>query len=156
MRSAKGLTIGVLATQTGCSVPTIRYYEQIGLLPKPPRLPGGHRVYGRADQQRLIFIRRSRDFGFSIEQVKELVALAGSPKRDCTAARDLAQGHLVELRRKLKQLRALERSLEKFVADCDAQCVGGPTEACVILEDLAGPKQTPCCPAKLRRYSAFR
>ena len=78
---------GALATETRCSVPTIRYYEEIGLLPKPERLPGGHRVYGEADRQRLLFISRCRDFGFSIEHVRELVALVDSPMRDCTAAR---------------------------------------------------------------------
>ncbi len=145
MPSANDLTIGVLAADTRCSVPTIRYYEEIGLLPKARRLPGGHRIYAQADQWRLMFIRRCRDFGFSIEQIRELVTLAGSPARDCTAARDLAQDHLAEVRRKLKELRALERSLKQFVEDCNARCLGGPAGACVILEDLATPKQPSCC-----------
>jgi DNA-binding transcriptional MerR regulator len=145
MSIIKNLTIGVLATETRCSVPTIRYYEEIGLLPKPERLPGGHRVYGEADRQRLLFISRCRDFGFSIEHVRELVALVDSPMRDCTAARDLAQDHLSNVRQKLKELRALERGLKQFVEECDAQCIGGPAGACVILEDLAAPKQTSCC-----------
>lgn len=105
--------------------PTIRYYEEIGLLPEADRRTGGHRVYGEGDLHRLTFIRRCRDFGFPIEQIRELVALAGSPERDCTAARDLADMHLVEVRRKLKELRALERTLKNFVEDCTAQCAGG-------------------------------
>ncbi len=144
MPSANDLTIGVLASETRCSVPTIRYYEEIGLLPEADRRPGGHRIYREADQRRLMFIRRCRDFGFSIEQIRELLALAGSD-RDCTAARDLAQDHLAEVRRKLKELRALERSLKQFVKDCNTRCLGGPAGACVILEDLATPKQTSCC-----------
>ena len=145
MRGRSDMTIGALATGTRCTVPTIRYYEDIGLLPQASRRAGGHRVYGEADLRRLIFIRRCRDFGFPIEQVRELVALAGSPERDCTAARDLAQAQLVDVRRKLKELRALERSLKAFVEDCTAQCAGGPADACVILEDLATPKQPSCC-----------
>jgi DNA-binding transcriptional MerR regulator len=140
MHDHNDMTIGVLAEATRCTVPTIRYYEEIGLLPEAARRTGGHRVYGKGDLRRLTFIRRCRDFGFPIEQVRELVALAGSPERDCTAARDLAAQHLGEVRRKLKELRALERSLKTFVDACNAQCVGGPADACVILEDLATPQ----------------
>ena len=140
MRAPNDMTIGRLATGTQCTVPTIRYYEEIGLLPEANRRLGGHRVYGEADLRRLTFIRRCRDFGFPIEQIRELVALAGSPERDCTAARDVAQTHLTEVRRKLKELRALERSLKAFVEDCTTQCAGGPVRACVILEDLATPQ----------------
>lgn len=150
MRLSNNMTIGRLATETRCTVPTIRYYEEIGLLPEASRRMSGHRVYGDGDLRRLTFIRRCRDFGFPIEQIRNLVALVGSPERDCTAARDLAAEHLVEVRRKLKELRALERSLKSFVNDCNAQCAGGPAGACVILEDLATPKppccgSTPCC-----------
>jgi MerR family copper efflux transcriptional regulator len=139
------MTIGSLAEKARCSVPTIRYYEEIGLLPAARRRDGGHRIYGEADLRRLTFIRRSRDFGFPIEQIRELAVLAGSPERDCTAARDLAQAQLAEVRRKLKELRALERSLKGFVDACTAQCAGGPANACVILEDLAAPQQPSCC-----------
>jgi DNA-binding transcriptional MerR regulator len=140
-----GMTIGVLAGATGCTVPTIRYYEEIGLLPEALRRMSGHRVYNDGDLRRLTFIRRCRDFGFPIEQIRELVALVRSPERDCTAARDLAQQNLVEVRRKLKELRALERSLKSFVSDCNLRCAGGPASACVILEDLAASRPSPCC-----------
>ncbi len=138
-------TIGWLATQTGCSVPTIRYYEEIGLLPAATRREGGHRVYSDADLRRLAFIRRCRDFGFPIVHIRELVGLVGAPERDCTAARDVAQLHLTEVRRKLKEWRALERSLNAFVENCTAQCAGGPAGECVILEDLAMPSSVACC-----------
>jgi MerR family transcriptional regulator, copper efflux regulator len=139
---ASNLTIGMLAGEAGCTVPTVRYYEEIGLLPEASRREGGHRVYSKADVSRLNFIRRCRDFGFSIEQVKEFLTLVEAPDRDCVAARDLAQVHLDEVRRKLKQLRALERSLKQLVDDCSAQCVGGASGDCVILEDF-GAKS--CC-----------
>ncbi len=139
MRDTNELTIGALADATSCTVPTIRYYEEIGLLPEATRRSGGHRVYSERDLRRLTFIRRCREFGFPIEQVRELVALTGSPESDCTVARDLAAHHLGDVRRKLKELRALERSLKSFVETCDTQCVGGPANACVILEDLGAP-----------------
>ena len=145
MRVSNNMTIGALAAETRCTVPTIRYYEEIGLLPEANRRMSGHRVYGDADLRRLTFIRRCRDFGFPIEQIRELLALVSSPESDCTAARDLAQVHLDEVGRKLKELRALERSLKEFVADCNTKCAGGPAGACVILEDLAAPKAQPCC-----------
>ncbi len=145
MSVSNGMTIGRLATATRCTVPTIRYYEEVGLLPAASRGGGGQRIYSSTDLRRLTFVRRCREFGFPIERIKELIALVGSPEQDCTAARDLAQQHLNCVRRKVKELRALERSLQQYVEACDAQCVGGPSGACVILEDLAAPKQTSCC-----------
>ncbi|MGY4510230.1 MerR family transcriptional regulator [Bradyrhizobium sp. USDA 3650] len=141
---ASPLTIGTLAAQTGCNVATIRYYEEVGLLPKPSRGPGGHRVYRNSDLRRLIFIRRCRDFQFPIEQVRELVELIGNPERDCTAAKDLAEDHLVGVRKKLVELRALEKSLAEFAESCSSRCAGGPASGCVILEDLSVPTNT-CC-----------
>src|SRR5258708_26019171 len=126
MRVSNNMTIGALAAETRCTVPTIRYYEEIGLLPEANRRMSGHRLYGDADLKRLTFIRRCRDFGFPIEQVRALAALVDAPEKDCVAARDVAQRHLDEAQRKLKELRALERSLKTFVTDCDAQCVCGP------------------------------
>jgi DNA-binding transcriptional MerR regulator len=137
--SVTALRIGEVAQRAGVTPRTIRYYEEIGLLPKARRRAGGHRIYGRPDLQRLIFIRRCRDFGFPIEQVRGLVALAGS-EENCVAARDLAQEHLAAVRAKLKELRALEDSLRSYVGDCDSRCVGGPSSACVILADLARPR----------------
>ena len=132
----KDMTIGLLASRTGCSIPTIRYYEDIGLLPVPARRNSGHRVYAEGDLRRLMFIRRCREFGFAIGEIRELAALAGNPEHDCTAARDLAQRQLDDVRTKLHELRALERGLKKIVTDCTAQCAGGPAAKCVILADL--------------------
>lgn len=139
------MTIGALAIATACTVPTIRYYEEIGLLPEAARR-GSHRVYGAEDLRRLTFIRRCRDFGFSIEQVRELLTLSASPDSDCAEARDLAAQHLDQVRRKQKELRALERQLKLFVDACNSQCAGGPPDACVILDALASPAASCCGP----------
>ena len=96
-------------------------------------------MYGDADVRRLTFIRRCREFGFSIEQVRSLVALVQDPQSSCMHARDLAQEHLASVRTKLTELKALERSLAAFVASCDATCAGGPGPDCVILDDLYEP-----------------
>jgi DNA-binding transcriptional MerR regulator len=133
------LKIGELAELTGTSVPTIRYYEQIGVLPRAPRQGGGQRVYGRDDVERLTFIRRCRDFDFSIDQVRALVAIVHDPKSSCMDARDMAAEHLTAVRAKMRELKALERSLVAFVKSCDTSCAGGPGPDCVILDDLAKP-----------------
>jgi DNA-binding transcriptional MerR regulator len=145
-------SIGAAAKQTGCSVPTIRYYEEIGLLPAAPRTQANQRHYDDAAIRRLTFIRRCRDFGFTIEQVRELVGLVDQPARDCVAVRDIAQLHLTLVRNKLAELQALEASLSAFVTSCDSVCAGGPALDCTILEDLASPATSmqsqprrPCC-----------
>ncbi|OCK59755.1 helix-turn-helix domain-containing protein [Bradyrhizobium sp. LMTR 3] len=137
------LKIGALARQTGTNAPTIRYYEEIGLLRSAGRQAGNQRVYSAADVKSLTFIRRCREFGFSIDQVRSLVALVQDPASSCMHARDLAQEHLVAVRAKLTELKALERSIAAFVANCDASCAGGAGPDCVILEDLSkGRAQT--------------
>ena len=141
---ASPLTIGALAAQTDCNVATIRYYEEIGLLPKASRGPGGHRLYRDSDLRRLTFIRRCRDFQFPIEQVRQLVDLIGNPERDCSAAKNLTEDHLVAVRKKLVELRALETSLAEFAENCSSKCAGGPASGCVILEDLSASSNT-CC-----------
>jgi DNA-binding transcriptional MerR regulator len=131
------LKIGALAERTGTNAPTIRYYEEIGLLRAADRQAGGQRVYGDPDVERLTLIRRCREFGFSIDQVRALVALVQDPQSSCMHARDLAQDHLAAVRAKLAELKTLERSIAAFVARCDASCAGGPGPDCVVLDDLA-------------------
>lgn len=152
------ISIGVLAQQTGSTVPTIRYYEEIGLLPVGPRTEAGRRLYGAPAVKRLTFIRRCRDFGFSIEQVRELVGLVDEPDRPCVEVRDIASGHLAEVRKKLAELQALEHSLSAFVVSCDTACAGGSSVDCAILEDLAHPADaarpvtaSQCCSASTNR-----
>lgn len=140
------LTIGALAERTGCSVPTIRYYEEIGLIPAAKRRASGHRVYTTQLQERLTFIRRCRDFGFSIEQVRELVALSASAERDCTQTLQIAQQHLKTVRSRLVELRELERSLARFADSCEQLCAGGPARECCIVKDIAASTgHKSCC-----------
>jgi DNA-binding transcriptional MerR regulator len=140
----RALSIGRLAQRSGTNPPTIRYYEQIGLLKRPDRLEGGHRTYGDTDLRRLTFIRRCRDFGFPIEQVRSLVDLLENGDRSCVDARDLARDNLIAVRAKMEELRALEASLVRLVNDCETACVGGPGPNCVILEDLSAPSPSGC------------
>jgi len=139
MNASASISIGLLARQAGCTVPTIRYYEEIGLLPAVPRTEGGRRVYGAATVRRLSFIRRCLDFGFSIEQVRELVGLVDEPHRPCVEVREVAAKHLAQVRDKLAELQALERNMAAFVGSCDSACAGGTAVDCTILEDLASP-----------------
>ncbi len=138
------LTIGALAERADCNVPTIRYYEEIGLLQKAGRRPSGHRVYREADVKRLTFIRRCREFQFPLEKVRELVDLIEDPERDCNAAKQLAEEHLIVVRKKLAELLALEESLSQFAENCSSLCAGGPSRECVILEDLSSTTSK-CC-----------
>jgi MerR family copper efflux transcriptional regulator len=134
--TAEPVRIGVLAKLTGCSVPTIRYYEEVGLLPRATRRASGHRVYDSAAVQALSFVRRCRDFGFTIEQTRDLLSLVGDKGRDCVEARDIAQAQLKTVRAKVLELMDLERSLARFVTSCDTGCVGGPAPKCAIFKDL--------------------
>lgn len=137
---AQKLTIGRLSALANCSVPTIRYYEEIGLLPPAHREAGGHRTYDETDLRRLAFVRHCRELGFSIKEVRNLLALAQSFARNCDEACTLTQAHLDGVREKLSKLRELERTLVRFVDGCKAQCAGGPAPDCTILEDLAMPR----------------
>jgi DNA-binding transcriptional MerR regulator len=133
--SQPNLTIGALATHTSTNVPTIRYYEEIGLLPQAQRSPNGRRFYRDTDLKRLTFIKRCRDFGFPIEQVRELVNLLEDGDRSCIEVRDLAQMRLDTVRARLLEMRQLEASLVSFVESCDEACCKGPTRDCNIIED---------------------
>lgn len=141
----RAISIGALASRSGTNPPTIRYYEEIGLIRPADRGSNGRRTYGEADLKRLTFIRRCREFGFPIEQVRGLVDLVDNADRSCLDARDLARDQLAAVRAKLEELHALEASLERLVLDCEAACAGGPGPECVILEDLAMTRAKGCC-----------
>lgn len=139
------MRIGALAKRTGTNVPTIRYYESIGLLPRAARQEGGQRLFGEADVERLMFIRRCRDFGFSVEQVRSLAALGNDRSRSCLELRDLAATHVSDVRARIRELDGLADSLERFVDTCDATCAGGAGPDCTILDDLGkAPRQCGC------------
>lgn len=137
-----GLKIGELARATGTTAPTIRYYEQIGLLPAARRV-GGQRRYGDADVRRLTFIRRCRDFGFPVEQVRILASLTDDREHSCREARSTAQKHLAAIRQKLGELQSLEHRLAEFIRAADTTCSGGTGADCPVLDELAEPLQ--CC-----------
>jgi DNA-binding transcriptional MerR regulator len=156
------LTIGFLAAQAKTNVPTIRYYEEIGLLPRAQRASNGHRYYRAVDLKRLTFIKRCRDFGFPIEQVRELVELFEDGDRACIEVRDMAQIHLNTIREKMAEMQKLEKSLAAFVASCDEACCTGPTKDCAIIEDLSAfdlvpePAASGCCEPSLLSKSIVK
>lgn len=133
------MRIGQLAERTGTNTPTIRYYEEIGLLPRPNREHGGQRSYDSDDVKRLTFIRQCREFGFPIGQVRTLATLTQDRERSCLEARDLAREQLVTVRARLAELKALEETIAELVRSCDATCAGGPGPDCIILEELSEP-----------------
>lgn len=127
------LTIGELARATGTKVETIRYYERIGLLDAPGRTPGNYRAYDGIHLNRLSFIRRSRDLGFSLEQVRALLDLADQKDRPCEAVDKIATFHLAEVERKIADLTALRQELRDMVR----QCGHGAVRDCRIIEALS-------------------
>lgn len=127
------LAIGELGKLTGTKVETIRYYERIGLLAKPERTSGNYRAYGAEHLNRLSFIRRSRDLGFSLEQVRALLDLSDDRERPCEAVDIIAQTHLTEVDRKIADLRALRRELNNMIT----QCRHGTVANCRIIDALS-------------------
>jgi MerR family mercuric resistance operon transcriptional regulator len=126
--------IGELSRQTGCNVETIRYYERVGLLPRPPRSAARYRIYDTADVRRLAFVRRARELGFTLDEVRALLALSVSNGGDtCAEVRQLAACHLAEVRAKIADLRALERVLSDAVRRCDA----GELPGCPLIDTLS-------------------
>lgn len=128
-----GLTIGALAKATGTQVETIRYYEKIGLLARAPRTAGNYRSYGEAELARLSFIRRARDLGFPIDQVRALLALSDDRCQDCATVDAIANEHLREVDRKIADLTALRRELGTLIAACH----GGTVAECRIIDALS-------------------
>ena len=130
---APSLTIGQLSKRTGANIETIRYYERIGLLPLAVR-QGRYRSYDSTDVARLGFVRRSRELGFSIKEVRALLGLAEGGHESCAEARDLAAAHLHDVRSRIADLRRMERALATTVRACDA----GDDAGCPLIDTLAG------------------
>lgn len=127
------LKIGALSEATGTKVETIRYYEQIGLLPAPRRTTGNYRAYDQSHLQRLAFIRRGRDLGFSIEQIRKLLELADRKDHACIDVDEIANEHLAEVEWKIASLQALGQELRSLIA----QCRRGTIADCRIIEALS-------------------
>lgn len=127
------LSIGELSRRTGVKVPTIRYYEQIGLLPVPPRTDGNQRRYGRTEEERLNFIRHARDLGFGMDAIRDLLVMAAQPQASCHQADSIARNHLAAIDRRIGQLAALRAELARMVEECHH----GRICDCRVIEVLA-------------------
>ncbi len=127
-------TIGKISAKTGVKVPTIRYYEEVGLLPEAERSAGNQRVYGAEAVKRLSFIAHARELGFSLEHIKELLNLADDPGQPCAQANDIALQHLKGIESRMKRLRSLKKELQNIVHVCSAN---GTIKDCRVIETLA-------------------
>lgn len=125
--------IGTAARQSGVKVPTIRYYEQIGLLPAPDRTQSNRRLYSPRDLQRLAFIRHARELGFEVDAIRTLLALQDDPSQPCETADEIARARLDEVKRRIASLMALKSELERMVEECAC----GRIADCRVIETLA-------------------
>jgi MerR family mercuric resistance operon transcriptional regulator len=127
----KAIPIGELSQRTGCNIETIRYYERIGLMPAPPR-KGRYRSYGGDHVARLGFVRRARELGFTLDEVRALLGLAAGGHASCAEVRNLAASHLKDVRVRIADLKRMERVLADSVRACDA----GQDPGCPLIESL--------------------
>jgi DNA-binding transcriptional MerR regulator len=125
--------IGEAARQSGVKVPTIRFYEQIGLLPAPPRSEGNRRQYDGNDLRRLTFIRHARELGFEINAIRTLLVLQDQPGQSCAAADEIARARLADIQQRIASLTALKAELKRMVASC----AHGTVDQCRVIEILA-------------------
>jgi MerR family mercuric resistance operon transcriptional regulator len=131
---AATLPIGELSRRSGVNIETIRYYERIKMLPAPPRTGSGRRVYGPAETRTLAFIRRSRELGFTLDEIRTLLALSAKNGPDaCAEVRALAAGHLGDVRAKIADLRAMQRVLAEAVRRCEV----GESPGCPLIDTLS-------------------
>ena len=126
------MKIGQLSKLTGSKIETIRYYESIGLLPVTHRSDSGYRIYQESHVRRLSFIRKSRELGFSIKELKVLLDLVDSDNYTCCDVKEITMEHLEKVRQKIADLRKLEKTLSKIAA----QCAGDATPDCPIIDAL--------------------
>lgn len=131
------IPIGEAARQSGVKVPTIRYYEQIGLLPAPNRSEGNRRHYETSDLRRLAFIRHARELGFDIEAIRTLLTLQDNPSQPCATADSIAQARLADMVQRIRSLTALKAELELMIEGCRHGKVG----ECRVIEVLADHDQ---------------
>jgi MerR family mercuric resistance operon transcriptional regulator len=123
---------GEIAQRSGCNIETVRFYEKQGLLPAAPRTTGGHRDYDAEHLKRLTFIRRSRELGFTLDEVRSLLTLVDGGDWTCAEVRAMTVEHLADVRRKIADLERLARILE----DMASQCEGGAVPECPVVDAL--------------------
>ena len=131
--SPQTVSIGEASARSNVKVPTIRYYEQIGLLPQPPRTEGNRRLFGEGDMRRLAFIRHARELGFDIAAIRALLTLQDNPSQPCATADAIAQARLVDVDQRIRSLSALKAELELMVEGCRH----GKVCDCRVIEVLA-------------------
>ena len=127
------LSIGELSRRAAVKVPTIRYYEQIGLMPETGRTEGKQRRYGRMAVARLAFIRHARELGFEVDAIRTLLSLQDDPDQSCARADEIAKARLVEVEKRIASLKALRKELRKMIEECACGRVG----ECRVIETLA-------------------
>lgn len=126
------LSIGEMSRRTGCHIETIRYYERVGLLPAPPRTPGGQRAYDLSHFKRLTFVCRGRALGMTLDEIRELLRLVDSGDYTCAQVYEMTLAHLAAVRRKIADLRRLEQTFAGMAARCER----GETPACPVIDIL--------------------
>jgi DNA-binding transcriptional MerR regulator len=127
------LSIGELSRRAAVKVPTIRYYEQIGLMPETGRTEGKQRRYGTMAVARLAFIRHARELGFEVDAIRTLLSLQDDPDQSCARADEIAKARLVEVEKRIAGLKALRKELRKMVEECACGRIG----ECRVIETLA-------------------
>ena len=130
----RGFTIGQLAKSAGVNLETVRYYERIGLIARPPRTEGGHRAYGQEAVRQLAFVRRARDLGFSIPDIRALLTLAAPGGNSCAKVKNIAMAHLVSVQTKIADLVRLEAILSATITQCSEHS----SVDCPVLDILDG------------------
>lgn len=126
-------TIGEVSASSGVKVPTIRYYEQSGLIPVPERSEGNRRLYEQADIRRLIFIKHARELGFEVDAIRALLQLQDNPDQPCTVADQLARERLIDVEKRIVRLTALRTELQKMLESC----AHGRVDECRVIEVLS-------------------
>ena len=132
MKAMDVLSIGKLSQQSGVNIETIRYYEKIGVMPAPGRSAGGFRIYEPDHLKRLSFVRRGRQLGFSLDEIRNLLRLVDGHGHTCAEVHALMLSHLAEIRRKIRDLRRLQRAM----AEMAARCSGESVPECPIVDAL--------------------
>ena len=130
--SSKDISIGALAARAGCTVQIIRHYEKIGLLPDTRRTSSNRRIYSEDQASRLIFIRHSRELGFSLDDIRKLLSFSDQPDQSCEQVDAIAREHLHGVQERLGRLRSMERELKRMVHEC----CGGKVAECRIIDVL--------------------
>ena len=138
----QGYSVGELASAGNCKAETVRYYEKIGLMPDPPRSEGGHRMYTLDLLKRLTFIRRSRELGFSIEQIRELLRFVDEPGHNCGEVKEMAMLQSRAAQEKIDDLKRLQKALNTMVTLCKGQ--SDPSRDCPIIQALYKESENTC------------